>query len=191
MENTGVLIDRQYLAELSHILGEQLTAIETQTYEEFGEFNLSSPQQLSHVLFDQLGLDKRKSKKTKTGYSTNQAVLEKLKGDHPIIEQILQYRTLSKLKSTYVDALPSLINEKTQRIHTNYNQMVTATGRLSSSNPNLQNIPIRSEFSRQIRQAFITQKNWQFLSADYSQIELRILAHLSNEYNYYYILFDV
>ena len=181
MENTGVLIDQKYLANLSQILNKQLTAIETDVYAEFGEFNLASPKQLSVLLFEELGLDKRKSKKTKTGYSTNQAVLEKLAGDHPIIEQILQHRTLAKLKSTYVDALPTLINKQTQRIHTNYNQSVTATGRLSSSNPNLQNIPIRSEFSRQIRQAFIPRDNWQFLSADYSQIELRILAHLSDE----------
>jgi DNA polymerase-1 len=181
MENIGVLIDKEYLEKLSKILTVELEQIEKQTYQEYGEFNLASPKQLSTLLFDQLGLDKRQSKKTKTGYSTNQTVLEKLVGDHPIIEQILRHRTLAKLKSTYVDALPNLINPKTKRIHTNYNQTVTATGRLSSSNPNLQNIPIRTEFSRQIRQAFITKPNWQFLSADYSQIELRILAHLSEE----------
>lgn len=181
MENIGVLIDKEYLGKLSSILTEKLEQIEKQTYQEYGEFNLASPKQLSTLLFEELGLDKRKSKKTQTGYSTNQTVLEKLVGDHPIIEQILRHRTLAKLKSTYVDALPNLINPKTKRIHTNYNQTVTATGRLSSSNPNLQNIPIRTEFSRQIRQAFITKPNWQFLSADYSQIELRILAHLSEE----------
>ena len=181
MENIGVLIDKKYLENLSDILTEELNQIEKKTYQEYGEFNLASPKQLSTLLFDELGLDKRKSKKTKTGYSTNQTVLEKLAGDHPIIEQILRHRTLAKLKSTYVDALPNLINPQTKRIHTNYNQTVTATGRLSSSNPNLQNIPIRTEFSRQIRQAFITKPNWQFLSADYSQIELRILAHLSEE----------
>ena len=181
MESIGVLIDREYLENLSYILTEQLNQIEQNTYQEFGEFNLASPKQLSILLFEKLGLNKRKSKKTKTGYSTNQTVLEKLKGDHPIIEQILLHRTLSKLKSTYVDALPNLMNLQTKRIHTNYNQTVTTTGRLSSSNPNLQNIPIRTEFSRQIRKAFIPQPNWQFLSADYSQIELRILAHLSQE----------
>ena len=181
MEQTGVLIDRDYLAELSEVLTEELNTIETNAYAEFGEFNLASPKQLSELLFEKLGLDKRKSKKTKTGYSTNQVVLEKLQGHHPIIEQILQHRTLAKMKSTYVDALPSLINPNTDRIHTNYNQTVTATGRLSSSNPNLQNIPIRTAFSRQIRKAFIPKPNWQFLSADYSQIELRILAHLSGE----------
>ena len=181
MEFTGVLIDRDYLENLSCLLTEELNKIKTNVYAEFGEFNLASPKQLSVILFEELGLDKRKSKKTKTGYSTNQAVLEKLKDDHPLVGQILNHRTLAKLKSTYVDALPDLINSKTHRVHTNYNQSVTSTGRLSSSHPNLQNIPIRTAFSRQIRQAFIPQQNWQFLSADYSQIELRILAHLSNE----------
>lgn len=181
MEQEGIKIDQEYLQELSQEINQELTIIETKTYEEFGSFNLASPKQLSELLFEKLALDKRKSTKTKTGYSTNQTVLEKLKGDHPIIDDILQHRTLAKLKSTYVDSLPTLINPKTNRIHSNYNQMVTATGRLSSSNPNLQNIPIRTAFSRQIRKAFIPQQNWLFLSADYSQIELRILAHLSNE----------
>ncbi|BAQ60763.1 DNA polymerase I [Geminocystis sp. NIES-3708] len=181
MEQEGVTIDQEYLQELSQEINQELLKIEAKTYEEVGSFNLASPKQLSELLFDELGLDKRKSTKTKTGYSTNQAILEKLKGDHPIIEYILQHRILAKLKSTYVDSLPTLINPKTNRVHTNYNQTVTATGRLSSSNPNLQNIPIRTAFSRQIRKGFIPKKNWQFLSADYSQIELRILAHLSNE----------
>jgi DNA polymerase-1 len=181
MEQEGVIIDREYLQKLSQEIDQELINIEEKTYQEVGSFNLASPKQLSELLFEKLGLDKRKSTKTKTGYSTNQAVLEKLKGDHPIIDYILQHRILAKLKSTYVDSLPTLINPKTNRVHTNYNQTVTATGRLSSSNPNLQNIPIRTAFSRQIRKSFIPQKNWQFLSADYSQIELRILAHLSNE----------
>ncbi|WP_324282540.1 DNA polymerase I [Cyanobacterium aponinum UTEX 3222] len=182
MEQIGVLIDSEYLQELAKEIDSELLTIETEAYEEAGEeFNLASPKQMSELLFEKLGLNKRKSSKTKTGYSTNQAVLEKLKGDHPIIDLILQHRTLAKLKSTYVDTLPTLVNQKTQRLHTNYNQTVTATGRLSSSNPNLQNIPIRTAFSRQIRKAFIPQSNWVFLSADYSQIELRILAHLSNE----------
>jgi DNA polymerase-1 len=136
---------------------------------------------LGEILFDKLGLDKRKSRKIKSGYSTDHATLEKLQFDHPVIEQILEYRTLSKLKSTYVDALPNLVHSKTQRVHTDFNQAVTTTGRLSSSNPNLQNIPIRTEFSRRIRQAFIPQDGWLLVSADYSQIELRILAHLSQE----------
>ncbi|WP_017296303.1 DNA polymerase I [Geminocystis herdmanii] len=181
METLGVMIDRAYLDTLSQEINQELQNIEAKVYEEFGNFNLASPKQLSELLFEELGLDKRKSTKTKTGYSTNQATLEKLKGDHPIIDYILSHRTLAKLKSTYVDTLPTLANPKTNRIHTNYNQMVTATGRLSSSNPNLQNIPIRTAFSRQIRKGFIPQKNCKFLSADYSQIELRILAHLSEE----------
>ncbi|NCO74307.1 MAG: DNA polymerase I [Cyanobacteria bacterium] len=181
MQEKGVIIDQEYLQQLAKEIDNELINIEKSVYEEVGEFNLASPKQLSELLFEELGLDKRKSTKTKTGYSTNQSILEKLKGDHPIIESILQHRTLAKLKSTYVDSLPTLINPKTNRIHTNYNQTVTATGRLSSSNPNLQNIPIRTAFSRQIRKGFIPQKNWQFLAADYSQIELRILAHLSQE----------
>lgn len=182
METVGVKIDQEYLSKLAEEINQYLVTIETKTYELAGEeINLSSPKQLSELLFNKLGLDTRKTKKTKTGYSTNQDILEKLEKDHPIIEQILQHRTLSKLKSTYVDALPTLVNLKTKRIHTNYNQMVTATGRLSSSHPNLQNIPIRTAFSRQIRRAFIPQENWLFLGADYSQIELRILAHLSQE----------
>ncbi len=182
MEADGVRVNADYLKQLSQQLGEDLIKIETEAYQQAGEkFNLASPKQLSALLFESLGLDRRKSRKIKTGYSTNQAILEKMKGDHPIIDTILQYRSLAKLKSTYVDALPTLINPQTQRVHTNYNQTVTTTGRLSSSNPNLQNIPIRTEFSRQIRKAFIPKENWLFLGADYSQIELRILAHLSGE----------
>ncbi len=182
MEQTGISLDISYLQKFSHKLDKDLQEIEQKTYEYAGEeFNLGSPKQLSEILFDKLELDRKKSRKTKTGYSTNQAVLEKLKGDHPIIDNILEYRTLAKLKSTYVDALPALIRPQTQRIHTNFNQTVVATGRLSSSNPNLQNIPIRTEFSRQIRQAFIPQNGWLLVAADYSQIELRILTHLSQE----------
>ena len=182
METEGVRIDEQYLQQLSQQIEQDLIRIERQAYEDAGEeFNLNSPKQLSELLFNKLGLNKRKSRKIKTGYSTNHAILERLQGDHPVIEQILAYRTLAKLKSTYIDALPTLIDPQNERTHTDYNQTVTTTGRLSSSNPNLQNIPIRSEFSRQIRKAFIPEKGWLFLSADYSQIELRILAHLSQE----------
>lgn len=182
MESYGIRLNTKYLQELSQQLTEQLVELEQKVYEYAGEqFNLASPKQLSEILFNKLALDSKKSKRTKTGYSTNQAVLEKLKNEHPIIECILHYRTLAKLKSTYVDALPKLINPKTQRIHTSFNQALTTTGRLSSSNPNLQNIPIRTEFSRQIRKAFIPAEGWFLLSADYSQIELRILAHLSQE----------
>ncbi|MEA5535439.1 DNA polymerase I [Crocosphaera sp. XPORK-15E] len=182
MEDQGIIIDTEYLGKLSQQLEENLNIIEQQAYHEAGEnFNLGSPKQLGEILFEKLELNRKKSRKTKTGYSTDHATLEKLQGDHPIIDYILDYRTLSKLKSTYVDALPELVDAKTNRIHTNFNQSVTATGRLSSSNPNLQNIPIRTEFSRKIRQAFLPQEGWLLVSADYSQIELRILAHLSQE----------
>ena len=182
MEDQGIRIDSDYLKSLSQQLEADLATIETAAYDAAGEsFNLGSPKQLGEILFEKLGLNRKKSRKTKTGYSTDHATLEKLQGDHPIIDYILEHRTLAKLKSTYVDALPALVNPKTQRIHTDFNQAVTATGRLSSSNPNLQNIPIRSAFSRQIRQAFIPEENWILVSADYSQIELRILAHLSQE----------
>jgi DNA polymerase I len=182
MEALGVRIDRQYLNDFSQSLEKDLASIEEQAYESAGEkFSLGSPKQLSDLLFEKLGLDKRKSRKIKTGHSTDAATLEKLQGDHPVVDAILDYRTLSKLKSTYVDALPTLINPKTDRVHTDFNQAITSTGRLSSSNPNLQNIPIRTAFSRQIRKAFIPKEGWCMVAADYSQIELRILAHLSQE----------
>ena len=182
METTGIRLDTAYLQQFSQSLNRDLQQLELNTYQAAGEeFNLSSPKQLSVILFDKLGLDIRKSRKTKTGYSTNQQVLEKLRGDHPVIDYMLEHRTLAKLKSTYVDALPALVRPSTGRVHTDFNQSVVATGRLSSSNPNLQNIPIRTEFSRQIRQAFIPQEGWLLVAADYSQIELRILAHLSQE----------
>jgi DNA polymerase-1 len=133
------------------------------------------------LLFETLGLDRKKSRRTKTGFSTDAAVLEKLEADHPVVPLVLEHRMLSKLKSTYVDALPQLVEAETARVHTDFNQAVTATGRLSSSNPNLQNIPVRTEFSRRIRKAFLPQEGWKLLSADYSQIELRILTHLSGE----------
>lgn len=182
MEYWGIRIDTAYLETLSQELGNQLERIETQAYDLAGEkFNLNSPKQLSEILFEKLELNTKKSRKTKTGYSTNHAILEKLQGDHPIIDLILEHRTLSKLKSTYVDALPDLVNPETQRIYTDFNQAITTTGRLSSSNPNLQNIPIRTEFSRQIRRAFLPEDDWLLVSADYSQIELRILTHFSQE----------
>lgn len=182
MENTGIRIDSEYLQELSQQLKTDLTTIEEQAYQQAGEkFNLASPKQLSEILFEKLNLNRKKSRKIKTGYSTDHGTLEKLRDDHPVIASILEYRTLAKLKSTYVDALPAIVNSQTQRVHTDFNQVVTATGRLSSSHPNLQNIPIRTEFSRQIRKAFIPEENWLLVSADYSQIELRILAHYSQE----------
>jgi DNA polymerase I len=182
MEVQGIRIDREYLQTLSVQINQDLEKLEKQSYELAGEtFNLSSPKQLSELLFTTLGLDPKKSRKTKLGYSTDAATLEKLQGDHPIIDLLLEYRTLDKLKSTYVDALPTLVRTDTQRVHTDFNQTVTSTGRLSSSNPNLQNIPVRTAFSRKIRAAFVPEPNWILLSADYSQIELRILAHLSQE----------
>lgn len=182
MEFQGIRINTEYLQGFSQQLEKTLTDLEKKAYTVAGEeFNLGSPKQLSALLFETLNLDVKKSRKIKTGYSTDAAVLEKLQGDHPVIDFILEHRTLSKLKSTYVDALPQLVRPDTQRVHTSFNQTVTATGRLSSSDPNLQNIPIRTEFSRQIRQAFIPEPGWILVSADYSQIELRILAHLSQE----------
>ena len=182
MEATGIRIDCPYLATLSAELATTLVRLETEARAAAGvDFNLASPKQLGELLFDTLGLDRKKSRKTKTGWSTDATVLEKLEDDHPVVRLVLEHRTLSKLKSTYVDALPALVEAETGRVHTDFNQAVTATGRLSSSNPNLQNIPIRTEFSRRIRQAFLPQEGWQLISADYSQIELRILTHLSGE----------
>ncbi|MBF1999698.1 MAG: DNA polymerase I [Synechococcales cyanobacterium M58_A2018_015] len=182
MEYHGIRIDQEYLRQFSKKLEADLTSIEQQAYAAAGEtFSLGSPKQLSDLLFNKLGLDRKKSRKTKTGYSTDAATLEKLQGDHPVVDAIIEYRTLAKLKSTYVDALPTLVRPDTQRVHTDFNQAITSTGRLSSSNPNLQNIPIRTAFSRQIRAAFVPEPGWLMVAADYSQIELRILAHLSQE----------
>jgi len=182
MEDRGINVDAEYLQKLSLVLAEDLAKIEAQTYALAGEkFNLGSPKQLAQILFDKLQLDTKGIRQTKSGYSTDVNTLEKLQGKHEVVDLILQHRTFSKLKSTYVDALPALIHPKTGRVHTDFNQAVTSTGRLSSSNPNLQNIPIRTEFSRQIRRAFIPVPGWILAAADYSQIELRILAHLSQE----------
>ncbi|MEP0750869.1 DNA polymerase I [Trichocoleus sp. Lan] len=182
MEYVGIRIDPAYLQTLSQELEKDLAGIEQKAYQEAGEkFSLGSPKQLSQILFDKLKLDTKKSRKIQSGYSTDAATLEKLQGDHPLVDAVLEYRTLSKLKSTYVDALPLLIRPDTQRVHTNFNQTGTTTGRLSSSNPNLQNIPIRTAFSRRIRKGFVPEPGWLLVAADYSQIELRILAHLSQE----------
>jgi DNA polymerase-1 len=183
MEYCGIRIDSAYLNTLSQELETKLAELEENTYEAAGrKFNLGSPKQLSEILLEKIPDEfQKKSRKTKTGYSTDAAVLDKLQGDHPIVDDLLEHRTLSKLKSTYVDALPQLVRADTGRVHTDFNQAATGTGRLSSSNPNLQNIPIRTEFSRQIRKAFLPQAGWLMVSADYSQIELRILAHLSQE----------
>ncbi len=184
MELEGVRIDTEALKSSSEILTADMMALETEIQEMAGvNFNVSSPAQVGEVLFERLKLDD-KAKKTKTGqYSTTEEVLEKIKSKHSIIGKILDYRGLKKLLSTYIDALPQLVNPKTGKIHTSFNQTVTSTGRLSSTNPNLQNIPIRDAQGKEIRKAFIPDDNFVFLSADYSQIELRIMAHLSNDKN--------
>ncbi len=182
MENSGIRVDIPYLNQLSDELKDSLLNIEKKVFDLAGKnFNLASPKQLGEILFEDLELDKKKSRKTKTGWSTDAAVLDKLSDEHKIIPLLIEHRTFSKLLSTYIDALPLLVNTKTGRVHTNFNQAATTTGRLSSSNPNLQNIPVRTEFSKRIRKAFLPEEGFKLLSADYSQIELRILAHLAEE----------
>ncbi|MFP4661440.1 MAG: DNA polymerase I [Halanaerobiales bacterium] len=183
LELNGIKLDKDYLGGLSEKWEKELEDITAQIYQFAGEeFNINSPKQLGVILFEKLGLPV--IKKTKTGYSTSVDVLVELLKKHGIIPLIMEYRQLAKLKSTYVDALPPLINKKTGRLHTSFNQMVTATGRLSSTNPNLQNIPIRSEEGREIRKAFIPQnEDYLLLAADYSQVELRVLAHISGDEN--------
>ncbi len=180
MERYGVKVDRKILSELSRDFDGRLTGIVKEIYAMSGEpFNINSPQQLSKVLFDSLGL--QPVKKTKTGFSTDTEVLETLSLQHPLPRKILEYRTFTKLKNTYIDVLPTLINPHTGRIHTTFNQMVVSTGRLSSSDPNLQNIPIRGEEGMKIRQAFVPEEGFTLISSDYSQIELRVLAHISKD----------
>jgi DNA polymerase I len=180
MERAGVSLDLSLLKTISHDLGGRIVELEDQVYAAVGHrFNINSTQQLASVLFDELNL--AKNKRTKTGFSTDSSVLEDLRGAHPVIDLVLEYRQLVKLKSTYVDTLPELVNEKTGRVHTSYNQTVAATGRLSSSDPNLQNIPIRTDVGRMVRRAFVASNDRVLLSADYSQIELRILAHFSKD----------
>ena len=184
MERNGARISTDTLQETSHYFTERLLQIENDIYSLAGfTFNIASPKQVGEVLFERLKIVD-KAKKTKSGqYSTSEEVLEGLRTKHPIVEKILEHRGLKKLLSTYVDALPALINPQTGKIHTSFNQTVTATGRLSSSNPNLQNIPIRNEDGKEIRRAFIPEPGCEFFSADYSQIELRIMAHLSGDEN--------
>ncbi len=183
MEFSGVKLDTDLLREMSKELDRMLDNLTHDIYRLAGtEFNINSPQQLADVLFKKLKLPPVKT--TKTGYSTDVEVLEELAKEHPIAEKLLEYRQIQKLKSTYVDALPKLVNPKTGKVHTSFNQTGTATGRLSSSDPNLQNIPIRTEIGREIRKAFIpSEPDWFIMSADYSQIELRIMAHLSGDEN--------
>ena len=184
IESNGVRLDTEALKQSSEHFTTRLQSIEKEIYTlAEGEFNIASPKQVGEILFDKLKIVE-KAKKTKTGqYVTSEEVLESLQNKHDIIGKILEYRGLKKLLSTYIDALPQLINPKTGRIHTSFNQTVTATGRLSSSNPNLQNIPIRDEDGKEIRKAFIPDDGCSFFSADYSQIELRIMAHLSEDKN--------
>jgi DNA polymerase-1 len=187
IEEHGVTLNTKLLKSISNQLSSELDKLQKLIYKHAGEtFNINSPQQLGIILFDKLEVHKelnmRKPKRTKTGqYATSEQVLERYHR-HPLTRDILEYRKLSKLKNTYVDALPDLIHKKTGRIHTSFNQTIASTGRLSSVNPNLQNIPIRTEIGRQMRKAFTTsQKNSMIMSADYSQIELRIMAHLSGD----------
>ena len=182
MEQAGVLIDIPYLAQLSVRLTASMQVIETQIHAlADGPFNINSPKQLNDILFGRLGLSAEGLKKTSHGFSTAANVLDTMRGDHPIIDKILEYREISKLKGTYVDAFPTLINPATGRLHTNFNQAGAATGRLSSNSPNLQNIPIRTEAGREVRKAFITPGGMALLAVDYSQVELRIMAHMTQE----------
>jgi DNA polymerase-1 len=183
IELTGVAVDAKQLVEMGREMGEELRGIEKEIYATVGhEFNIGSPQQLSNVLFEELALPK--TRRTKLGYTTDAVAMDGLRGAHPIVDLIMRYRGVSKLKGTYVDALPMLMNERTKRIHTTFNQVTAATGRLSSENPNLQNIPVRTTYGNRIRNAFVARdigKEPMLLAADYSQIELRIMAHLSQD----------
>jgi DNA polymerase-1 len=180
MELTGILIDQAFLRRMATELSDQIQALEQAIYQAVGhEFNINSTRQLGEVLFNELKLPP--TKKTKTGYSVDAEVLDTLKGTHAAIDNLLEYRQLGKLKSTYVDGLLELVNPNDGRVHTSFNQTIASTGRLSSSQPNLQNIPIRTEVGRRIRRAFLADPGWVLLTADYSQVELRILAHITRE----------
>ena len=180
MQRSGVLLDTDLLANMSHRLGERLTALEQEIHTAAGcKFNINSPKQLGEVLFEKLHLPT--TQKKRMAWSTDSSVLEPLQHNFKIVDYILEYRQLAKLKATYVDALPRLVNVRTRRVHTSFNQTRTATGRLSSSDPNLQNIPVRSEMGREIRRGFVAPSGSVLLSGDYSQIDLRVLAHLSQD----------
>lgn len=189
MQRAGILVEQECLLQMSESLTEQIYNLEDAIYQAAGQrFNINSTQQLGSVLFEKLLPISRLRemglpvpKRTKTGYSTDSSVLEALHGADPIVDRVLEYRQLAKIRSTYLEALPSLVNPKTGRIHTSYNQVGSATGRFSSSDPNLQNIPIRTDLGRQVRRAFLAEPGWSLLAADYSQVELRILAHLSQD----------
>ena len=183
MERTGVLVDLEVLRTMSADLADRLAQIEQDIQQLVGyPFNVNSTQQLSEALFTKLGLPATGLKKTQSGhYSTAAEVLEGLRGLHPVVDRILEQREIAKLKSTYVDALPQLINPRTGRIHTSFNQTGAVTGRISSSNPNLQNIPVRTELGREVRRAFVAQPDWRLVAADYSQVELRVMAHIADD----------
>jgi len=183
MQRVGVKLDVAFLAEMSHDFGRRLGELQVAIEGDVGHaLNINSTQQLSVALFDELGLTLPWMRRGQSGhYSTAADVLEKLRDKHPVIEKILEHRQLSKLKGTYVDALPALVNRRTGRVHTSYNQVGSVTGRVSSSNPNLQNIPIRTDIGREIRRAFVAEPGWRLLAVDYSQVELRILAHISGD----------
>ena len=182
MEDRGVKIDAVFLEKMSHELVKKIKQLEGEITGMAGEdFNVRSTKQLKHILFEKLAIATENIKKNKTGFSTGFEELDKLKGLHPIIAPIQEHRELSKLESTYVKALPQLISSKTGRVHTSFNQTITATGRLSSADPNLQNIPVRTELGREIRKAFVAESGWKLLALDYSQIELRLAAHLSKD----------
>ncbi|HEY7874099.1 MAG TPA: DNA polymerase I, partial [Actinomycetota bacterium] len=180
MEQIGVKIDLRYLGKMATDLGERIDTLEEECYELAGErINLGSPTQLRVLLYDKLGL--KTTRRTKSGLSTDARALQQLVDKHPFVPKLLEYRELTKLKNTYVDALPPLVDPADDRVHTTYDQTVAATGRLSSTNPNLMNIPIRTDLGRQIRRAFIPDKGRLLMSVDYSQIELRVMAHLSED----------
>jgi DNA polymerase-1 len=180
MERTGVKLDVERVAKISGRVGQRIAELERDVWELAGEeFTIGSPQQLSEILFNKLGLSKKR--RGKTGFSTDARVLQAIRGEHPIIEKVEDWRELSKLKSTYLDALPELIDARTGRLHTTFNQTATTTGRLSSTNPNLQNVPIRTELGREIRSCFVAEEGHRLISADYSQVELRVLAHIAGE----------
>ena len=180
MERTGVKLDVKRVAEISGRVVERITGLERDVWELAGEeFTIGSPQQLSEILFNKLGLSKKR--RGKTGFSTDARVLQAIRSEHPIIEKVEDWRELSKLKSTYLDALPELIDARSGRLHTTFNQTATTTGRLSSTNPNLQNVPIRTELGREIRSCFVAEEGHKLISADYSQVELRVLAHIAGE----------